>query len=105
MASSSASGPDSARMSNPLVSFALYLFLFFYLLLLLSFLPFSIFHFIFFSFSLVLQLLPRYDKEGQAHKVVGASVVVVHQNVAKENDAAVAWLLGYAKTGGSGEAK
>ena len=48
--------------------------------------------------------LCSYDKEGQAHKVVGASVVVVHQNVAKENDAAVNWLIQYAKTGGDKKA-
>jgi small subunit ribosomal protein S12e len=48
--------------------------------------------------------LCSYDKEGQAHKVVGASVVVVHQNVAKENDPAVNWLIQYAKTGGDKKA-
>eukprot|EP00178_Gracilaria_changii_P019176 TRINITY_DN55739_c0_g1_i1.p3 TRINITY_DN55739_c0_g1~~TRINITY_DN55739_c0_g1_i1.p3 ORF type:complete len:161 (-),score=32.05 TRINITY_DN55739_c0_g1_i1:19-441(-) len=42
--------------------------------------------------------LCKYDKEGQAHKVVGASVVVVHQDIAKENDAAVAWLLDHCKS-------
>lgn len=44
--------------------------------------------------------LCTYDKEGAAHKVVGASCVVVHQNVAKENDAAVAWLINHCKTEG-----
>jgi hypothetical protein len=43
--------------------------------------------------------LCTYDKEGQAHKVVGASCVVVHQNVAKEADPAVSWLLNYVKSG------
>merc|ERR1711991_125057 len=42
--------------------------------------------------------LCTYDKEGQAHKVVGASVVVVHQDVAKESDPAVQWLVNYAKS-------
>lgn len=42
--------------------------------------------------------LCTYDKEGQAHKVVGASCVVVHQNIAKENDPAVNWLLQHLKT-------
>jgi len=44
--------------------------------------------------------LCTYDKEGQAHKVVGASCVVVHQNLVKENDPAVNWLLNYLKNGG-----
>merc|ERR1711879_398853 len=42
--------------------------------------------------------LCSYDKEGTAVKVVGASVVVVHQSIASESDPAVSWLIDYAKS-------
>merc|ERR1712000_717836 len=45
--------------------------------------------------------LCTYDKEGEAHRVVGASVVVVHQNIAKENDPAVTWLVNHCKSAGN----
>mmetsp|Transcript_118389 Transcript_118389/g.166394 ORF Transcript_118389/g.166394 Transcript_118389/m.166394 type:complete len:156 (-) Transcript_118389:21-488(-) len=34
-----------------------------------------------------------YDKEGNARKVVGCSCVVVHQDIAKEADPAVSWII------------
>ena len=42
--------------------------------------------------------LCTYDKEGEAHRVVGASVVCVHQRVAKgTSDPAVQWLIDHCK--------
>ena len=44
--------------------------------------------------------LCSYDKEGAAHKVVGASCVVVHQSLVNEGDPAVNWLINHCKNGG-----